>query len=175
MPETNVDGVGSSEKQQIRTVQTRSLRNAAWQPFLQFKLLAYMLGATALVAILLSVFLYFAFNDLVILLTAQSNSSSYYAEMIQIQLVNLLRYCGALIVLYILLLAAVCIAYTHRLTGPLRPFIRHVNKLIDGDYSSRVTLRKSDLDIYNDYADKLNTLAVRLNAQDKKTANITAD
>ena len=84
--------------------------------------------------------------------------------MMNVQLVHLLRYCGALIVLYIILLGAVCIAYTHRLTGPLRPFLRHVDKLIEGDYSSRVILRDGDLDLYNEYAEKLNTLATKLNA-----------
>ena len=149
-----------------KRVQKRSIRNAAWQPFLQFKLLAYMLGSTALVAVLLSIFLYYAFGDLLNIVTIKSESASYYSEMMDVQLVHLLRYCGALIVLYIILLGAVCIAYTHRLTGPLRPFLRHVDNLIDGDYSSRVILRNGDLDIYNEYAEKLNTLAVKLNAED---------
>ena len=34
--------------------------------------------------------------------------------------------------LYVLLLATVCVAYTHRLIGPLRPFVRHVEKLTAG-------------------------------------------
>ena len=146
-------------------VQKRSIRNAAWQPFLQFKLLAYMLGSTALVAVLLAVFLYYAFGDMLNIVTIKAESASYYSEMMDVQLVHLLRYCGALIVLYIILLGAVCIAYTHRLTGPLRPFLRHVDRLIDGDYSSRVVLRDGDLDIYNEYAEKLNTLATKLNAE----------
>ena len=155
----------AAEKPNGKVVQKRSIRNAAWQPFLQFKLLAYMLGSTALVAVLLSVFLYFAFGDLINIVTIKSESASYYSEMMDVQLVHLLRYCGALIVLYIILLGAVCIAYTHRLTGPLRPFLRHVDQLIDGDYSSRVVLRNGDLDIYNEYAEKLNTLAIMLNSE----------
>lgn len=157
---------GAAEKPNGKIVQKRSVRNIAWQPFLQFKLLTYMLGSTAFVAILLSIFLYFAFSDLVSVVSGKADANSYYGEMIEIQLVHLFRYCGALLFLYIVLLAAMCVAYTHRLTGPLRPFVRHVEKLTEGDYSSRVVLRKGDLDIYNDYAEKLNTLAVRLNSND---------
>jgi len=71
-----------------------------------------------------------------------------------------------LFVLYILLLASVCVAYTHKLIGPLRPFVRHVERQTEGDYSSRVKLRKNDLDLYNEYAERLNELAIKLNKQD---------
>ncbi len=147
--------------------QRRSVLNAVWQPFLQFKLLMYMLGSTALVAVLLGAFLYFAFSDLISVMTGKAEATSYYGEMIEIQLVHLFRYCGALFVLYILLLAAVCVAYTHRLIGPIRPFTRHVEALSQGNYASRVMLRKGDLELYTDYADKLNQLAVHLETKEK--------
>lgn len=156
---------GTTQSDQKQRMQKRRIINAVWQPFLQFKLLMYMLGSTAFVAILLAAFLYFAFSDLVNVVTGKTEATSYYGEMIEIQLVHLFRYCGALFVLYILLLASVCVAYTHRLIGPLRPFVRHVEKLTEGDYSSRVVLRKGDLDMYNEYAEKLNALATKLNAQ----------
>ncbi len=147
--------------------QRRSVLNAVWQPFLQFKLLMYMLGSTALVAVLLGAFLYFAFSDLIGVMTGKAEATSYYGEMIEIQLVHLFRYCGALFVLYILLLAAVCVAYTHRLIGPIRPFTRHVEALSKGDYTSRVMLRKGDIELYTDYAEKLNELAMHLEAKEK--------
>ena len=150
---------------EARPAQKRRVVNAIWQPFVQFKLLMYMLGSTALVAVLLGGFLYFAFSDLVAAVTGATEGKGYYGEMVEIQLVHLFRYCGALFVLYILLLAAVCIAYTHRLIGPLRPFTRHVEKLSAGDFSSRVYLRKGDLDMYVEYAEKLNQLAVNLEVQ----------
>jgi len=150
--------------------QKRRVINAMWQPFLQFKLLMYMLGSTAVVAILLAAFLYYAFNDLISVIAGSNQATDYYGEMIQIQLVHLFRYCGALFVLYVVLLAIVCVAYTHKLIGPLRPFVRHVESLSNGDYSARVHLRKGDLEIYNDYASKLNELAEHLESKDK---NIT--
>lgn len=161
---------GTTQSKKEQAVQKRRIVNAVWQPFLQFKLLMYMLGSTAIVAILLAAFLYYAFSDLVNVVTGTTEATSYYGEMIEIQLVHLFRYCGALFVLYILLLASVCVAYTHRLIGPLRPFVRHVERLTEGDYSSRVVLRKGDLDMYNEYAEKLNELATKLNAQDGQSA-----
>lgn len=149
--------------------QKRRVLNAVWQPFLQFKLLMYMLGSTAFVAVLLGAFLYFAFNDLISVVTGKSGATNYYGEMIEIQLIHLFRYCGALFALYILLLAAVCVAYTHRLIGPIRPFIRHVESLNNGDYSARVVLRKGDLDMYNEYAERLNELAIQMNAKEQES------
>jgi len=148
--------------------QKRSAINAIWQPFLQFKLLMFMLGSTVFIAVILAAFLYFAFSDLVHVVTGSDSSSTYYAGMVQDQLIKLFKYCGILFILYIALLASICILYTHRLVGPLRPFFRHVQKLNEGDYSSRVHLRRTDLPVYNEYADKLNELAVKLNAQKRQ-------
>jgi len=117
----------------------RRATNAMIQPFLQ-------LGTTILVALLLGTFLYVAFSDLIQEMYSGAGVTDYYSEMIQLQLVHLFRYCGVLFVLYIGLLAFVCIAYTHKLLGPFQPFNRHVNSLIDGDYTSRVGLRKGNLD-----------------------------
>jgi len=54
--------------------QQRRVVNAIWQPFLQFKLLMYMLGLTAVVAVLLGVFLYYAFSDLIGTVAMESGS-----------------------------------------------------------------------------------------------------
>lgn len=139
--------------------QRRKVVNAFWQPFVQFKLLLYMLGSTAVVAVLLGAFLYVAFSDLIAVVGNTSDGTDYYTDTIGYQFANMMRYCAALFVLYILLLATVCVAYTHRLMGPMRPFIRHVNALAKGDYDSRVHLRKGDLDLHMEFADSLNDLA----------------
>ncbi len=147
--------------------QQRKLKNAIWEPFLQFKLLMYMLGLTAIVAVLLGSFLYFAFSDLISTISSQSDTRSYYEDEINMQLVYLIRYCGALFVLYVLLLASVCVAYTHKLIGPFRPFSRHVEELAKGNYASRVTLRKGDISMLTEYAERLNELAVNLETKEK--------
>lgn len=140
----------------------RKLVNAFWEPFQQFKLLMWMLGSTAVVAVLLGAFLYVAFSDLIGAVTVNDESRSYYADMIEMQLIHLFRYCAALFFLYIVLLACVCVAYTHRMIGPFQPFKRHVDELLDGNYSSRVVLRKNDLQVFDDFSSKLNQLAVNM-------------
>lgn len=167
MSHSDVLDQGDLKETEAAPTHRRKVVNAIWQPFLQFKLLMYMLGSTALVAVLLGAFLYYAFSDLIAVVTGQQEATSYYGEMIEIQLIHLFRYCGALFVLYILLLAAVCVAYTHRLIGPIRPFTRHVEALNSGDYKSRVSLRKGDLEMYNEYAIKLNELAAKLEEKEK--------
>lgn len=146
----------------------RKLINAVWEPFLQFKLLMYMLGMTAFVAILLGAFLYFAFGNLIDSVSYTSGGTSYYEDEINMQLIYLFRYCGALFVMYVLLLAAVCVAYTHRLIGPFRPFSRHIDELAKGNYSHRITLRKGDVRLLNQYADKLNSFAEQLENKEKQ-------
>ena len=155
----------AKEQEQQDGRQQRRAFNAILQPFLQFKLLLYMLGSTVVVAILLATFLYFAFSDLIGSLSTGAGAADYYVEMIEMQLIHLFRYCGVLFVLYIVLLAVVCIAYTHKLIGPFQPFNRHVDSMLTGDYDSRVHLRKGDPDLFQDYADKLNALAEKLEKQ----------
>ncbi len=140
----------------------RRALNAIIQPFLQFKMLLYMLGSTVVVAILLGTFLYFAFSDLFNNLYQGGDSADYYSEIMDVQLVHLLRYSLVLFVIYIVLLAVVCITYTHKLLGPLQPFNRHIDSLIAGDYSARVKLRKNDVQVYYEYAEKLNKLAEQI-------------
>ena len=166
--QTLTHGAAEADEAAPKPAQKRRIVNAVWQPFVQFKLLMYMLGTTALVAVLLGAFLYYAFSDLVAAIGGGSEApTGYYGEMARIQLVHLFRYCGALFVLYVLLLATVCIAYTHRLIGPLRPFSRHVEALTRGDFSSRVNLRRGDLDMYVEYAERLNQLAVNLETRER--------
>lgn len=155
--------------QQQKPKQQRKMINAVWEPFLQFKLLMYMLGMTAFVAVLLGAFLYFAFGNLIDSVSYSSGGTSYYEDEINMQLIYLFRYCGALFVMYVLLLAAVCVAYTHRLIGPFRPFSRHIDELVKGNYSHRVVLRKGDVRLLNQYAEKLNDFAEQLEKKEKES------
>ena len=155
----SVDASGDESKSGTHK---RKLTNAFWEPFQQFKLLMWMLGSTAVVAALLGAFLYVAFSDLIGAVTVNDESRSYYADMIEMQLIHLFRYCAALFALYIVLLACVCVAYTHRMIGPFQPFKRHVDQLLAGNYSSRVVLRKNDLQVFDEFSTKLNQLAVNM-------------
>lgn len=52
------------------------------------------------------------------------------------------------------------IRVSHRIYGPLIPLRRHIDKLIEGDYSARVRLRKSDDMV--ELCDAMNELAEAL-------------
>lgn len=55
---------------------------------------------------------------------------------------------------------AYVISLGHRFFGPIVPLSSHIDKLISGDYSARVKLRKGDE--LHELADKLNKLAAIL-------------
>ena len=134
------------------SVRRRSWRNSLVEPILPFKLLAGMLGSTVVVGALLAVFLRFAFAHVFI-------------SMPMLEALDFARYrslvivIAALMIIYVLLLTAICVLYTHRLTGPLRPFGRHVDALAAGDHAARVRVRRSDLPMHHEIADRLNELA----------------
>lgn len=162
MSQTEVLLTARSQTTPASTRQRRKLADAILRPFQQYKLLAWLLGSTVLVAFLLGVFLYIAFGHMIGTLASDTGTGNYYGELIGVQLINLFRYGGALFTLYAILLTAVCITYTHRVVGPLVPFDRHVDALNQGDYSHRIQLRKNDLPLMAEHAEKLNSLAETL-------------
>lgn len=145
----------------------RKLAEAILRPFQQYKLLAWLLGSTILVALLLGVFLYIAFGHMIGTLASDTSTGNYYGELIGVQLINLFRYGGALFALYAILLTAVCITYTHRIVGPLVPFGRHIDALNQGNYSNRIQFRKNDLPLMIEHAENLNKLAEELETRQK--------
>ena len=87
---------------------------------------------------------------------------NYYGQMIGKEMINIFRYCGALFFLYVILLASICITYTHKVIGPLTPINGHIDSLVAGDYQHRLALRKNDLPLIKEQAEKLNALAASL-------------
>ncbi|MFK8077227.1 MAG: hypothetical protein AB8B84_11620 [Granulosicoccus sp.] len=146
--------------------QKRKMGSVLWQPFLQYKPLAIMLGLTVFIAMALGVFLYVAFSDMIGIIDHDGNSHNYYGEMIGKQLINIFRYSAALFMLYVILLASICVTYTHRVAGLLQPFNKHIDALRSGDYAHRVTLRHQDLPIFVEHAEKLNALASELESKE---------
>lgn len=161
---SNSDVLATSEATQITQLprQKRKVAQTIWQPFLQYKLLMYLLGGSVLVAIVLGSFLLYALSDMIGIIDAQGNSTNYYGQMIGKEMINIFRYCGALFMLYVILLAAICITYTHKVIGPLKPINRHIDALVAGDYEHRVMLRDKDLPLIKEQAEKLNVLAAVL-------------
>jgi len=62
--------------------------------------------------------------------------------------------------IYFFITVAVSIFFTHRLVGPTYAFRRHIRELKNGNYGSRVVLRKGDA--FQEVAEDLNDLAVTL-------------
>lgn len=162
----------ASQKADNASINQRSrLSKSALQPFLQFKLLAYMLGSTAIVAILCVGFMYLTFGNVLEFMTTQAKAGALESAAVQNHLASMFRYCILFFVAYIMLLASVCVYYTHKLVGPLKPFERHIEQLTIGNYSSRVVLRNDDLNTYSEHAEKLNALAIKLNAEFNSNQN----
>ena len=57
------------------------------------------------------------------------------------------------------------IIYSHRIFGPTVPFRRHIGKLLEGDYTTRIQLRRTDE--FKDIAGDLNKLAAKLQDSSK--------
>ena len=62
-----------------------------------------------------------------------------------------------IVVVYMVVIIAVAIWYTHRLVGPIVAFSRHIDKLKEGDYSAHTFIRKNDA--FTHIAIKLNELS----------------
>jgi len=145
--------------------QKRQIARAIWQPFLQYRILFYLLGGSILVASALGSFMLFALSDIINTVSTLGKSNGYYGEMVGKEMINILRYCGALFSLYVILLAAICITYTHKVASPIKPINRHIDALIQGNYIDRLTLRKNDLPMIKEQVEKLNALAAALEKQ----------
>lgn len=63
----------------------------------------------------------------------------------------------AVAILFVVSMVTLSIFYTHRMVGPVIQMIRHVQELKNGNFNSRVVLRKGDA--FQELADELNQLA----------------
>lgn len=73
---------------------------------------------------------------------------------------SLIGWLGALVLLYVSIMIVLSIYYTHRLVGPSYAFRRHIQEMMQGNFTSRITLRKGDA--LHEVADDLNALAEAL-------------
>ena len=99
----------------------------------------------------------FDFYNLVIELTDLEGEVR---EILSVYYSSLLYWITGVVLLYLGVTVGLSIYYTHRLVGPTIAFRRHIRSLIDGNFESRVTLRKKDA--FMEVADDLNELAAQL-------------
>ena len=74
---------------------------------------------------------------------------------------------GAMLTGYLALVSGVCLAFTHRLIGPRIALSRQIEAMKNGDYGSRVKLRRYDV-VFRELARDLNDLASILEHSEKR-------
>jgi protein-S-isoprenylcysteine O-methyltransferase Ste14 len=129
------------------------------QPMTQLKLPAYLLIATLVcggVFAWQSQSAYERMYDLVI-----SEVPEAYVVMIREQTRDFAVVSAAILAVWVLAVAALCIGYSHQLIGPVVALRRQIQALKDGNYRARTKLRKSDT-AFLEMGQDLDELAITL-------------
>ena len=94
-----------------------------------------------------------------------SQLPEFHEQLFRDQTGNFLAVSGAIAVGYLAAILVYCVRYAHRLVGPTVAFRRHIEALKNGDYASRVVLRRNDA--FGEVAADLNDLAHQLEHDEK--------
>jgi methyl-accepting chemotaxis protein len=148
----------------VREVFTRVSRrktiNLLLQPNLQLKLPLYVLLVTLMYALLLWAVLYRGFEGFYKFIMLQSNVGEQVGPIIKYQTNAVITVLSVMTIAYVILIIGLSVIYLHRLVGPTIAFRRHIRALRNGEYSSRIKLRKNDA--FREVAQDLNDLAASL-------------
>jgi len=140
--------------------------NLLLQPALQLKLPVFMLLVTLAFLAFEIVHGHFAYSKLFKTIVTEAGNSPVLADLLRGQTRDFIEASAELGVLYVLVVVVICVAYAHRMIGPTVAFRRHVEALKNGDYRSRIKLRRRDA--FSDLADDLNELAQILERDEKR-------
>lgn len=143
----------------------RKTTNLILQPGLQLKLPFYLLLLTFGFAVAFSAHSYITYERLFEITVAHTDQPEYFERVFSAQTENFKVVSAAMAAFYILMMLAVSILITHRMVGPTIAFRRHVERLKNRDYSTRINLRRQDA--FAEVAQELNELAEVLEANDK--------
>ena len=138
----------------------RKTKNLLLQPGLQLKLPLYVLMLTFVFAALSWVILYQGFQGLYEFIMLQGYVSEQIGSVIKYQTHAVIVIFTALTIVYVVLVLGFSIVYLHKLVGPTIAFRRHIEALVKGNYSARLTLRRNDA--FWEIAQDLNDLAASL-------------
>jgi methyl-accepting chemotaxis protein len=154
----------NNASQQPKSVQRagnqRKMRNFLLKPVLQLQLSVYTLGLTVFFSGMLAAVTYMTFRQTYELILDVTNLPQDVADLVNEYIANSAGWLVGAIILYLVINILITIIFTHRLIGPTIAFRRHVRALIDGNYSSRINLRKGDA--FVEVAEDLNSLAEHL-------------
>ncbi len=129
------------------------------QPFTQLKLPVYLLILTLAFGALFAWHGTAAYERLYGLVISSMPDS--HQAMLRDQTRDFAVVSATILAGYAVFVLGVCLAHSHGLLGPVVPLRRHIQALKNGQYGSRVELRKSDT-AYLELAEDLNDLAQSL-------------
>ena len=142
----------------------RKTRNFLIDPGRQLRLPLYVLGVTAAFAGLWRHYAVTATSN--IYAAMEASLPGYFEAMIESQVRDLTLVTVLLALVYTGVLLSISVVCTHRYAGPVIPLRKHIEALKNGDYSSRVKLRRHDA--FAEMAQDLNELARLLEQGDKR-------
>lgn len=146
--------------------QRRSTLNILHHPALQLKLPLILLTVTLVFAVFQIWHAGFAYSQIFDAVLKEAGEPLVLKDLIHDQTRGFITVSIEIGLAYALLIIVLSVVYAHRMIGPTVAFRRHIEAMKNGDYSSRVHLRKRDA--FKDMRDDLNELAALLERQDKK-------
>jgi methyl-accepting chemotaxis protein len=135
------------------------------QPWRQLRLPLMLLVVTGIFAAGFAANAYFAFERMATVVLEETGAPESWKAVLQAQTGSFLLVSAAIGILYVLTTVVLSVVEAHRMVGPTVAFRRHVEALKNGDFSSRVVLRKGDA--FRELAHELNDLAELLELNDK--------
>ncbi len=143
----------------------RRLTGLLLKPRLQLSLGVYVLLFTVVFVVSAGWFLFAGSENMYAYMVKEVQPAGYVLQNIEMQRESMVQILFVMFIVYMLFVAATIIVVTHKLVGPTVPFRRHVQALLAGNYSSRVTLREKDA--FPELADDLNRLADLLETEER--------
>jgi hypothetical protein len=156
--------MAKAAQQQPESVQRvgnqRKVKNFLLQPLLQLQLAIYTVSLTIVFSAILIAVTYFSFRQTYELILDVTNLPQDVADLVNEYIANSAGWLAGAILLYLVINILITIFLTHRMIGPTIAFRRHIRALMDGNYSSRINLRKGDA--FVEVAEDLNSLAEQM-------------
>lgn len=138
----------------------RKLRNFLLAPGIQTTMGFYTAILSFIFTIAVVWILYINLFELGEIVLALTDSENKIQELFQEYIKNIRWHIITAGGVFFMAMIGLSVVYTHKMVGPTIAFSLHVNKLKEGDYSSRIKLRPGDA--FHELGDELNELAEEL-------------
>ena len=136
------------------------------EPALQLKLPLILLAVTLVYSAFQIWHSNYAFSALFADVVTEAGEPVFLMNVIAKQSQTFFELAAAVAIAHLLVVGVLSASYAHRMIGPVVAFRRHIEALKNGDYGSRVRLRKGDA--FRDMSDDLNELAELLQRENKQ-------